>query len=192
MVTSPELPWQDSADSNFPANLHRQYWQQAVVQVTENLIPHAGPRLTKALKLVLANAVTIRDDGIAQVQSDNRAYSITPDAGCACEDARRRTRFCKHTLAVLIHQRATALLRDTQHSNKQEPPKATTASRNAGFATWQIHEAPVCCTMTFVCHGVNIHLTMRDVSDDALFARVRRVLLKIQQKSQTSAKDDQP
>jgi hypothetical protein len=33
MVASPELPWQDSADSKFPAGLHRHYWQQAVVQV---------------------------------------------------------------------------------------------------------------------------------------------------------------
>ena len=43
-------------------------------------------------------------------------------------------------------------------------------------ADWQVHEAPVACTLTFVCKGVDIHLTMRDVSDDALFARIARVM----------------
>ena len=52
-------------------------------------------------------------------------------------------------------------------------------------ADWQVHEAPVACTLTFVCKGVDVHLTMRDVSDDALFARIKRILPKIQEKVET-------
>jgi len=43
----------------------------------------------------------------------------------------------------------------------------------------------VACTLTFIYKGVDVHLTMRDVSDDALFARLKRILPKIQEETQT-------
>ena len=74
--------------------------------------------------------------------------------------------------------RAAALLQGTQHTSGQEPSHESTSASNSISANWQIHEALVACTLTFVCKGVDIHLTMRDVSDDALFARIKRSLPK--------------
>jgi hypothetical protein len=185
MVASDELFTQDFAGHNSPTSYERQQRRQAVMQAAESLaiILHAGERLTKALNLVLANAVTINPDGTAEVRSGQRTYTIPPTEGCTCEDAKRRTRFCKHYIAVLIAKRATALLQGTQHAGGQEPPKEGTAtSADTKYATWQVHESPVACTLTFACKGVDVHLTMRDVSDDILFARIKRILPKIQKR----------
>jgi hypothetical protein len=185
MVPISEHPQQDPTDSNLSTPFHRQYWQQAVVQIAESLAPHGGDRLSKALKLVLANAVTIEGDGTAKVRSEHHTYTITKSNGCTCKDARRHTRFCKHAFATLIHRRATALLQDIQPIKKLEASGETTTSAVPKWIAWQIQEAPVACTLTFVCKGVDVHLTLRDVSDDALFARIKHVLPKIQQKVQT-------
>jgi hypothetical protein len=188
MVPSNELFAQDVPDDNFPAVSQRQDRRQAVMQGAENLalVLHAGDRLTKGLNLVLANAVTVPADGTAQVLSGQRTYTIPPAEGCPCEDAKRRTRFCKHYIAMLIAKRAAALLQGTQHASGQEPPHEGSATSTSVPTDWQIHEAPVACTLTCVCKGVDVHLTMRDVSNDALFARIKRLLPKIQEKTPTS------
>jgi hypothetical protein len=189
MVASDDLFTQDFANHHSPTGYGRQQRRQAVMQAAENLaiVLHAGDRLTKALHLVLANAVTINADGTAEVHSGQRTYSIPPAEGYPCEDAKRRTRFCKHYIAMLIAKRAAALLQGTQHTSEQESSQASTATAASVSADWHIHEAPAACTLTFVCKGVDVHLTMRDVSDDALFARIRRILPKIQDKTQTSS-----
>ncbi len=71
MSIVPELSNEDIANSTFPATPHAKRWQQAAQQAAENLalILHAGDRLSKALHLVLANAVTINTDGTTQVRS---------------------------------------------------------------------------------------------------------------------------
>jgi hypothetical protein len=188
MSIVPELSNDDSAHSTFSTTVHATYWQQAVMQAAENLAIalHAGDRLTKALNLVLANAVTINADGTAQVRSGQRTYTIPLAEGCPCEDAKRRTRFCKHYIAMLISKRAAALLQGTQHASGQELPQKNSTPSAPVTSNWQIHEAPVACTLTFVCKGVDVHLTMRDVSDETIFARIKRILPKIQDKTETS------
>jgi hypothetical protein len=57
----------------------------------------------------------------------------------------------------------------------QAPPQGGTVTSASVPADWQIYEAPMACTLTFVCKGVHVHLTMRDISDDALFARIKRI-----------------
>ena len=191
MVPSEDLFTQDFASHNSTTSYDLQQRRQAVMQAAENLalVLHAGERLTKALNLVLVNAVTINTDGTAQVRSGQRTYTIPPAEGCPCEDAKRRTRFCKHYIAMLISERAAALLQGTKHASGQELPQEGSTPSAPVTSDWQIHEAPVACTLTFVCKGVDVHLTMRDVSDDALFARIKRILPKIQDKTQTSPGD---
>jgi len=74
MVASDDLFTQDFANHHSPTGYGRQQRQQAVMQAAENLaiVLHAGDRLTKALHLVLANAVTINADGTAEVHSGQR------------------------------------------------------------------------------------------------------------------------
>lgn len=188
MVASNELFTQDFTDDNFPPISDRQRRRQAVMQAAENLplAPHTGDRISKALNLVLANAITMNADGTTHVRSGQRIYTIPPAQGCTCEDAKRRTRFCKHYIAMLIAKRAAALLQGTQHASGQEQSQEHTGTSATVSSGWQVHEAPVACTLTFVCKGVDVHLTMRDVSDDALFARIKRILPKIQEKTHTS------
>ena len=90
-------------------------------------------------------------------------------------------------IAMLIAKRAAALLQGTQHDSGQEQPQKHTGTSATVPFGWHVHEAPVACTLTFVCKGVDVHLTMRDVSDDALFARLKRILPKIQKKTHTTS-----
>jgi hypothetical protein len=90
---------------------------------------------------------------------------------------------------MLIARRAADLLQDTQHASGQELPQESKTTTSVS-GDWQIHEAPVACTLTFVCKGVDVHLTMRDVSDDALFVRVKRILPRIQQKMHISPRKE--
>jgi hypothetical protein len=137
--------------------------QQAIVQAAEQIAaPPAAPvdpaRLTKAMDLVLANAVSLLPDGTARVKSGSHTYHLAPD--CTCEDAQRRGTGCKHTLAVEIHRRATARLEGTTHAPAGSTvPAASSASQLAAAfvatppvppealsrpvsAAWDVHEAP--------------------------------------------------
>ena len=72
-----ELSWDDLADGTFPPT-RQQRLQQAAVAAAEQL--HEQPdvqvthdRLTKALDLVLSNAVVLYHDNTASVRSGSRA-----------------------------------------------------------------------------------------------------------------------
>jgi hypothetical protein len=123
-----EVSWDDALDGKFPPT-YRQRFQQAAVRATEQLSDGRAldpARLAKALDLVLAHAVTLQPDGTATVKSGSHSYQINGE--CTCEDARHRTKQCKHMLAVLIHRRATALLEGTPSATAPQPvaPAAAT------------------------------------------------------------------
>jgi hypothetical protein len=90
---------------------------------------------------------------------------------------------------MLVAKRAVALLQGTQHDKGQEPLQGDAVSSTSVPADWQVHEAPVTCTLTFACKGIDVPLTMRDVSNTALFARIQRILPKIQEKTQRSPRE---
>lgn len=46
-------------------------------------------------------------------------------------------------------------------------------------SSWQVQEAPASCCLKFTQEGVGIMYTMRDVNDEALFPRVKRVLARL-------------
>jgi hypothetical protein len=154
-TTPIEVSWDDAIDGKFPPT-RQQRVQQAVTQAAEQVCTQpavqANPeRLHKAMDLVLAGAVTLHPDGTATVQSGSRAYQINGE--CTCEDARRRTTFCKHSLAVRIHTRATALLQGTGPApaperaapNASQPeapaiPPAVPPPVAPSSAAWDVHE----------------------------------------------------
>ena len=53
------------------------------------------------------------------------------------------------------------------------PPRST---------TWNVNEAPASCCLKWSINGLEIMYTMRDVDDDRLFARVGRIMPKIEAK----------
>ncbi len=118
-----ELSWDDIADGTLPPT-RQQRLLQAALQATELLkeqpdVPLTQDRLTKALDLVLSNAVLLYPDNTASVNSGSRLYSVA-NGSCSCADATHRGHPCKHQLAVDIHRRAMALLQDTPTSDCKE------------------------------------------------------------------------
>jgi len=143
---------------------HPQRWQHAVTQVSAQLcaklrVEVAPERVRKALDLVLANAVTLHDDGTASVKSGNQTYTLAPE--CTCADAKHRTEFCKHYLAVELHRRALALLEGTAPTSASNPtPAAPSPSQTAAAPlpaapsapasnAWDVHEAPASACFKF-------------------------------------------
>jgi len=160
-------------------------WAYYVRQAAENLHGQyqddQGERFSRAWTLVLSNAVTLHPDGTARVQSDGSSYHINGD--CPCDDAQYRTKYCKHYLAVELHKIAL----DLMHTSQNHPivPESPTSPQPSS-SHWQVQEAPASCTLKFQVSGVDVLYTMRDVNDDALFARIKRILPRVQQRSQAA------
>ena len=131
-----------------------QRWQHAVTQVGEQLhaklhVEVLPERMRKALDLVLANAVTLHPDGTASVQSGNQTYTLSPE--CPCADAKHRTEFCQHSLAVELHRRALALLEGTAPTAAPPAPPAVVPAAPQAPAShaWDVHEAPASACFKF-------------------------------------------
>jgi hypothetical protein len=142
--------------------------------------PEYGDRLQKAMDLVLSHKVTLHDDGTATVQSGNRTYELTPE--CTCEDSQRRSLYCKHFLSVELQKRTYSQLHPSSNGHQSASPSQPKPVASPA-ACWSVHEAPASCCLKFHLQGVEILYTMRDVDDDTLYARVRRILPKILEKT---------
>ncbi len=150
-----ELSWDDIADGTLPPT-RQQRLQQAALQATEQLhqqpdVPLTQDRLTKALDLVLSNAVLLYPDNTASVNSGSRRYTVA-NGSCTCAAAKHSGPMCKHQLAVHIHQRAMALLQDTPAvaANDAALPAAAVAEHcTPGSAQWDVREAPTSCYLEF-------------------------------------------
>jgi len=172
-------------------------WPQAVAQVEEQLraklrVEVLPERMRKALELVGANAVTLQADGTASVQSGNQTYTLAPE--CKCGDAKHRTEFCKHALAVELHRRALALLEGTAPA-----PAAPSASQAAAAAAaalppatlpavpsgpashaWDVHEAPASACFKFRVGTMELMYTLRGIDDAELQRRITATLPTLQ------------
>ncbi len=177
-------------------------WQQAVAQVEAQLhaklrVEALPERMRKALELVGANAVTLQTDGTASVQSGKQTYTLAPD--CPCADAKHRTEFCKHALAVELHRRALALFHGTTAAPTppaESAPAALSASQAAAAAlppavppaapsapashAWDVHEAPASACFKFRVGNMELLYTLRGVDDTELQRRITATLPTLQ------------
>jgi hypothetical protein len=189
--TKVEISWDDALDGKFPPT-RQQRFQQAAVQAVEQLHEHADvpvtrDRLTKALDLVLTNAVSLLPDGTARVRSGSHTYHLAPD--CTCEDAQRRGKGCKHALAVLIHRRATALLESMAPAPvapSTTPPAVLPATVGPATlsapasAAWDVHEAPASACFRFRVGNLELMYTLRGIGDAELQTRIKDTLPMLQ------------
>jgi hypothetical protein len=141
-----ELSWDDALDGNFPPT-RQQRVQQAALQAAEQLqeqadLPVTHDRLTKALDLVLTNAVTLHPDGTASVRSGSRSYTVA-SGSCSCADAKQRGARCKHQLAVDIHRRPARQKQRRRYRSARPPRPSGTCTRrrpvrasNSGSIPW--------------------------------------------------------
>jgi hypothetical protein len=172
-------------------DLHNAHFSTTVAQVAATMEkPEYNGRLQKAMDLVLSNSVSLHEDGTATVKSGNRTYDISPE--CTCEDSQRRSKFCKHFLSVELLKKTYSRLHPSSNGHTPAAPVSSTqpASKTSQAATWAVNEAPASCCLKFQVNGLEILYTMRDTDDDHLFARIRRILPKIQEKIEQ--KPDQP
>jgi hypothetical protein len=187
------VSWDDALDGKFPST-YRQRFQQAAVRAAEQLSdgrPLDPARLAKALDLVLTNAVTLQSDGTATVKSGSHSYQINGE--CSCEDARHRTKHCKHALAVLIQRRATALLEGTVPVPASTPTPAAPSPSQAPAAplsaapsalasnAWDVHEAPASACFKFRVGNMELMYTLRGIDDDELQRRITATLPTLQE-----------
>ncbi len=182
-----------------------QRWQQAVTQVGEQLhaklrVEILPERMRKALDLVLANAVTLQPDGTASVKSGNQTYTLSPE--CPCADAKHRTEFCKHTLAVELHRRTLALLEGTASTPASNPtsaapspsqpaaaaalplaalPSAPSAPSAPASNAWDVHEAPASACFKFRVGTMELMYTLRGIDDAELQRRITATLPTLQE-----------
>jgi SWIM zinc finger len=159
-------------------------WQQACVQAAAALQPPPdSERLAKALALAQDGAVTLEEDGAAQVTSGGTRYRVEADGTCHCPDVQHRGAPCKHLLAVQIHQHATVQLAP---STSAVPPRAATAQRAPtpdihqgrlpSADRWDVNEAPASCCLRLRIGELELMYTMRDVSDAELTSRVQHLV----------------
>ena len=82
-----------------PDQTNGEHFTRAVVCAVESMNhePYAGERLDKAADLVRTGNVTLTDNGMATVQSGSHTYQIDSQGGCTCEDAQRRSKWCKQS-----------------------------------------------------------------------------------------------
>lgn len=181
MTILAELPYHGIADVAYSDISRPRGLQQATLCIAEKLTQvYSGERLTKALDLVLTNAVVLNPNGTATVRAGNRAYKI--NGQCTCEDARRQTIWCVHRLAVEIHKRATSLL-GARHANTQGLPNDASKPTLPGIEEHDQPPAPlpvepfppsICCIKDTI--GTReIYWTLRG-EDEAVSRRVQRVL----------------
>ena len=158
-------------------------WQQACAQAADALRPQPDPeRLAKALALAQEGAVALEDDGAAQVTSGGTRYRIEADGTCHCPDVQHRGAPCKHTLAVQIHQQATARLAPSARA--AAPPAATPTAlaepprqdRLPSADRWDVKEAPASACLRLRIGDLELMYTMCDISDAELTSRVQHLV----------------
>ena len=181
-----ELSWDDIADGNFPPT-RQQRLLQAALQATELLkeqpdVPLTQDRLTKALDLVLSNAVLLYPDNTASVNSGSRRYTVA-NGSCTCAAAKHSGPMCKHQLAVHIHQRAMALLQDTPAvaANEAAPTAAAVAAPSTpASAQWDVREAQTSCYLEFRVPSLKLGYTIRGATDPEVLTRLTQYLPTLQ------------
>jgi hypothetical protein len=178
-----ELSWDDALDGNFPPS-RQQRVQQAALQAAEQLqeqadLPVTRDRFTKALDLVLTNAVNLHPDGTARVRSGSRSYTVT-NGSCSCADAKQRGARCKHQLAVEIHRRAAVLLQDAPAAASEPEAAVAVPPSTHTSAQWDVHEAPTSACFKFRVHTMELTYTFRGVDDAELQARIAATLPMLQ------------
>ena len=158
-------------------------WQQACVHAADALQPPPDPeRLAKALALAQDGAVTIEDDGDALVTSGDARYLVRANGPCCCPDTQHRGAPCKHTLAVQIHQQATASLAlrasaaAPPAATPPAPPEPTRQERLPSADRWDVNEAPASCCLRLRIGELELMYTMRDISDAELTSRVQHLV----------------
>ena len=119
----------------------------------------------------------MEDDGAALVTSGGTRYRVEADGTCHCPDAQHQGVPCKHTLAVQIHQQATAVLAPSATAAAPLAlPEYPSQDRLPSADRWDVNEAPASCCLRLRIGELELLYTMRDISDAELTSRVQHLV----------------
>jgi hypothetical protein len=172
---------------------------QAEAQARSTLAPALHERLSCAVSLVKDGRVFQASDGTWQVDSTSRAglvYSV--NGTCACDDVhynRPPKDLCKHRLAMFLSQRVLTLMRQPPQPvvpegvelapPPVEPPvepwpdndaEELPAAPGDAPAAAPLPEAPSSANVRLQIQGYEVQVTLRDHREEALLARLARLL----------------
>jgi hypothetical protein len=158
----------------------RQAWREAVATVSAKAkanLPEANGRVEEAEQLVLSGDVEIMADGKAKVASQSNGqttYHIV-NSTCDCPDFTRAPHGqCKHKIARGIFLRAAALVRAKVEA-----------------ITPALPEAPASANVRLVIDGREVQVTLRDMNEVQLMARMARLLATYPTPAPQTATDQQ-
>jgi hypothetical protein len=140
------------------------------------LPPELHERLSCAVALVRDGAVFQADDGtwtVASTSTLDRHYSV--NESCSCEDAfyRAPEGRCKHKLAQLLARKVAALMTVAALPADPEP---TPEVVDAHVKNSPLGEAPASVNCHITIADRDCQLTLRDVDEGRLLARLQAVL----------------
>ena len=139
--------------------------------------------MAEAITLVLAKKVFLHEDGIATVYQNGGTFEITTE--CPCPFSQEISKYCVHYVAVEVLKEASVILHVPSNGDfaYQPPPSDYEAvTPLAQPEPWHCAQAPSSCTLKWTLAGIELMLTLRDATDEALFCRIGKVLPKIQAK----------
>ena len=143
----------------------RQAWREVVATVSAKAkvaLPEANGRVEKAEQLVLNGDVALMADGKARVasQSSGTTEYVVCNGVCECKDFQHAPYGqCKHKIARGIFLRASALVKARVDATAPALP-----------------EAPASANVRIVIDGREVQVTLRDISEGQLMARMARLL----------------
>jgi hypothetical protein len=197
------LDWDQAlGPAPLPATSHTQRWHAAVSEAARQLAdaPAMQPRLAAATQLVLADAVTLADNGASVVKSGATTYTIEPETGCPCADAQHRSKYCKHYVAAGLQRVARRIYaQDVQKDTRMETtpaidetPEPTTPAPAATPAPEPYAPSTLCLKARV--GDVELSWTLRGTDEDVA-ARAQRVLAyvaKLQAKQPCASQGEPP
>src|SRR6266446_8656858 len=183
MVALKEITWEEVAHPDF-AQPARQAWRAAVAEIAakaKQTLPECHGRVDSAVKMVLAGDVELLADGKAQVASQSNGQTVyhLVNGTCDCKDyPKAPSNWCKHRIAAGMQKRATALMQRTltAGTNGQGEAPAAPAPTPAEPPTAPLPEAPASVNVRFELGGRQVQLTLRDVDEGRLLARLDVIL----------------
>jgi len=167
MAIVTEISWDDMLDGKpLPETPARKAWREAVAEITTKAhekLPECNGRIERAVKIVLAGDVELLADGTAKVASQTQPQTtyLAGQGHCDCKDfAKAPQGLCKHRLAYGIQKRAYEAVNSFTKAPVPQP----------------LPEAPASANVRVMIDGREVQVTLRDVDEGRLLARMARLL----------------
>src|SRR5262249_24745026 len=154
-------------------------------------LPQSNGRIDKAVHLILNSDISIDANGEGTVASQSNgtgAYNVGKGFSCPCKDQPKSPRgLCKHLLCYHIFTRATALAKQrladvdavSNGTTTPAPEQATTedpvappVQETVATPILPLPEAPASVNFHTTIAGRQIQITLRDIDETRLLARL--------------------